>query len=161
MAPAELLTGSEGAMSTATGGTSSEPTWDDYERALDRLNLAYGQLSMAQRLRANRSVISGFVVSLVIALFYWMIPPIPFRYLVRIIAELQIISSAFAQQQPQQLVPIGVHIIIAVGAFILLAIGFLWSLYTVFQNPSSTPAQRDIAKLFIGFFIGIGSRYFA
>src|ERR1700730_7608191 len=78
-----------------------------------------------------------------------------------LLAQLQIIGSACAQQQPQQLFPIGVHIVIAVLAFILLAIGFLWSLYTVFQNPTSTPAQRDIAKLFIGFFIGIGSRYFA
>jgi hypothetical protein len=148
-------------VTTATGGTSSGVAWADYEQALYGFNLAYGRLSPTQRIRANRSVIWGLVVSLSIAVFYWMIPPISFRYLIRFFAQLQIIGSAFAQQQPQQLVPIGVHIVIAVSAFILLAIGFLWSLYTVFRNPTSTPAQRDIAKLFIGFFIGIGSRYFA
>jgi len=78
------------------------------------------------------------------------------------LAQEQIIGLAFAQQQvPQQLLPIGIHIVIVLAVFILLAIGFLWSLHTVFRNPASTPAQRDIAKLFIGFFIGLGSRFFA
>jgi hypothetical protein len=151
-------------MSTAAGGTSSEQAWSEYERAVYHFNHAYERLSFAEKIRANRSVVWRMAVSLVIAVFFWFIPPIPFWFVMRLLAlaQEQIIGSAFAQQRvPQQPLPIGVHIVIVLVVFSLLALGFLWSLHTVFRNPASTPAQRDIAKLFIGFFIGLGSRFFA
>ena len=74
-------------MST-TGGTSSGRTftWIEYEHASYQFNRAYGQLSFAEKIRANRSVIWGMVASLVIAVFFWLIPPIPFRFVMRLLA---------------------------------------------------------------------------
>jgi hypothetical protein len=145
-------------MATTAGETSGEGAWVDYEFALSKFNLAYGRLSVKERIRANRSVINGMSVSLWVAGVFWLVPPIPIRNLLYEFSQ-RIISPAFAQQTHQAL-PEALHWYMAIITLACLVFGFVLSLYTVLRNPKTTSAQRDIAKVFIGFFVGMGSRFF-